>query len=280
MLLGASGTLHADEEPLGLRVEATATADNNVTRSKGADKLGDTALGVGVSKSLVVPLSEYVRLTVLGTAGADRFSKYSGLSKVYAGANAEFQYRPSGEFDAPTFGVFADGRTEQYQSKLRDGYRYSVGARVLQPLSTSLDLFAAVAYNWRDGKSAVFDDKDYSIRFNLDYAVGAGGTLYGGGEFRRGDIVSTAKPALAYLDVADATVRDDVFTDPLRISYRLRANTVSAAAGYNLALKAGHSIDVSLRWVRSTSLDRPTYPGADLIRYYDVQAGIAYLVAF
>jgi len=278
-LLGGSGALHADDS-LGLRVEATATADNNVTRSKGADKLSDKSLGVGVSKSFVVPVSEYTRLSVLGTVGLERFARYAGLSKAYAGVNGEFQIRPSRDFDAPTFGLFADGRREQYRSNLRDGYRYSAGARVLQPLSTQLDLFAAVAYNWRDGKSTVFDDKDYSIRVNLDYAAGGGGTLYGGGEFRRGDTVSTAKPALAYLDVANAIVRDDVFTDPARVSYRLRAKTIIATVGYNLPLKAGHSIDLSLRGVRSTALERPTIPGAGVIRYYDVQVGIAYLVGF
>lgn len=271
--------LRAEDSP-GLNVEAAVTADSNVTRSRGADKLSDVALGVSLAKAHLLPLSANTRLAVLATAGAERFGRFSGLSRAYLGVNGEFQYRPSGEFDAPTFGVFVDSRLERYQSTLRDGYRYSLGARVLQPLSTELDLFAAVAYNVRDGKSRVFDNKEYAIRFNLDYAVGAKGTLYGGGELRRGDIVSTARPALDYVDVADAIVRDDVFTDTVRQSYRLRANTRLATVGYNLGLESGHSLDVSLRWVRSTSLARPSYPGAEAIRYYDAQVGIAYLIRF
>jgi hypothetical protein len=176
--------------------------------------------------------------------------------------------------------LFGDATVEQYNSTLRDGYRYTLGARVLQPLSTSLDLFAAIACNKRDGKSQVFDDKDCGIRANLDYAVGPRSTLYGGAEFRHGDIVSTAQPSLAYRDVAKAIVSDDAFTDPLRQAYKLRANTMILTVGYNVAVRADHSFDLSLRWSRSESLEKPTFPGAESIVYTDLQAGVAYLVRF
>ena len=159
-LLGAPCALHA-EDSLGLRVEGTVSADSNVTRSRGADKLSDIAYGISVAKTYMVPLSANTRLTVLGTAGMERFDRYHGLSRIYLDVNGEIQYRSSGEFDAPTFGVFLRSTVEQYQSRLRDGYRHSLGARVLQPLSTELDLFAAVARNVRDGKSTVFDNRDY-----------------------------------------------------------------------------------------------------------------------
>jgi len=268
------------DEPFGIRVEANATADNNVTRSRGADKLDDVTYGTSAALSHATLLSEHIRLSLAGTAGVERFAQYDRLSRKYLMLNGEIQYRPSGAFDAPTFGVFASGAKESYKSSLRDGYRYSIGASVLQPVSTDLNFFGAVAYNLRDGRSKVFDDKDYSIRFNLDYAVGARGTLYGGGEFRRGDIVSTARPALNYLDVANAIVRDDAFTDEVRVAYRLRAKTLVATAGYNVGLRTDHSLDIWLRWAGSTSLARPTYPGGDHIRYYDVQAGVAYLIRF
>ena len=279
-ILCAPGALLANE-PLELRVEMAVTADNNVSRSRGTgNKLADVSYGINIGKSQIIPLSEHTRLSLLGSAGAERFIRYTGLSKVFAGVNGEIQYRPSAEFDAPTFGVFGRGTAEQYQSSLRDGHRYSVGARVLQPLGTELDLFAAVAYNVRDGKSRVFDNKDYSARVNIDYSVAAKGTLYVGGEIRRGDIVSTARPAPRYLNVAEASIRDDAFTDTVRQAYRLRAITLIATFGYNLALQTDHSLDISLQWVRSSSLARPSFPGADVIRYYDAQAGIAYLVRF
>ena len=269
------------EEPLDLRVQASVTSDNNVTRSRGdGDKLSDVSYGISASTVRNFPLTSNARLSVRGSAGAERFARYTGLSKLEAGIKGEVQYRPSADFDAPTFGIFAGGKVERYESTLRDGYRYSVGARVLQPLTTRLDLFAAVAHDMRDGKSTVFDNKDYSARLNLDYSVSQKATLYAGGEFRRGDIVSTARPALRYLDVADAVVRDDAFTDTPRQAYRLRATTVIATLGYNLALQPDHSLDLSLRWIRSTSLARPGWANAEAIRYYDVQAGIAYLVRF
>ena len=119
-MLAVPCALRADDSP-GLNVEAAATVDSNVTRSRGADKLSDTVLGVKVSKSLTVPISSNTRLTVLGAVGAERFDRYTGLSRVFLDVNGEYQYRPSGAFDAPTFGVFFNSTVEQYQSTLRDG---------------------------------------------------------------------------------------------------------------------------------------------------------------
>jgi hypothetical protein len=278
-LVSAPSGLRA-EETLDLRVEAAVTGDNNVTRSRGSDKLSDTFYSLSAAKSHDFSLSPNWRLAVQGTAGAEHFNRYFGLSKVYASINGELEYRSSGEFDAPTYGLFADATVEQYNSTLRDGYRYTLGARVWQPLSTELNLFSAVTCNRRDGKSRVFDNDDCAVRANLDYAIGQKATLYGGAELRHGDIVSTAQPSLAYRDVAEATVNDDAFTSPARQAYKLRANTVIATVGYNVGVRTDQSLDLSLRWARSQSLAKPTFPGAEAITYYDVQAGIAYLLRF
>jgi hypothetical protein len=268
------------EEPLDVRLEASATYDSNITRSRGSENvLSDVIYNLNASKSHVVPLTENARLSLLGTAGLEGFHRYTRLSRLFLGLEAEVQYRPSAEFSAPTLGLFGRAAADFYNSRMRDGYRYSFGARILQPLTDRIDLFGAIAHNVRNARSTVFDDKDNSVRVNLDYSVSEKGTLYLNGEYRRGQIVSTSlsDPGAT---VVEAEERDDAFTNPDRTAYRLTAKTGIATVGYSHGLAADRSLDFSIRWVRSTVLPVAGSTLAETIRYYDTQATLAYLVRF
>ena len=263
------------------RLEAAYTYDDNVTRSEGAGNvLSDRfyTLSLNAGKSFQPTL--HTRLVVGLSLGGDVYDKYDGLSRYFGGIQGELQYRTSGEFDAATFGLFLKGFRDQYDSELRDGYRYTAGVRVLKPLSDRLDLFAALAYNKRDGKSLVFDTEDYSARLNLDYRLTRWSTVYLGGEYRDGDVVSTARPSLALVTIAEAVVRDDAFTDTERLAYRVQAGTVIATLGYNLAFGERHSLDLSWRWVQSTAHDSPGFGTTGKPEYTVNQYSIAYLFRF
>jgi hypothetical protein len=261
------------QDSLDLRMEASITADDNVTRSRGADKLGDTIYAVNVGKTWWFPATERTRWKVVGTGGVEAFQRYSGLSRAFVGVEGEWQYRPTGQFSAPTFGLFARAFVDSYQSDLRDGFRASVGARVLQPITDKLEIFGALTHNVGDATSDVFDNKEVSARLNLDYAVSPAGTLYAGGEYRRGQIVSVASsnPAPGKVEVQAA---DDVFRDPDRTAYRVKAKTGIVTLGYSHQLDTDQALDLSLRAVRSSL----TY--ASGVRYYATQATLAYLIRF
>jgi hypothetical protein len=285
LCLGTSASaLCAEDEfqfpPLDYRVEASAAYDNNIARSRGAGNvLSDHIYNVNAAASFAHPLTENSRVKVVGTAGYEAFSRYSRLSRFFLSAEGELQYRPSAEFAAPTLSLFGRAAVDFYDSTLRDGYRYTLEGRVLQPLTDVVDLFGALGYNIRDGKSKVFDLQDWSARVNLDYALAAKSTLYLGLEYRRGQSVSSALPELAFVDIAQAIVRDDAFDDG-RGAYRLKAKTGIVTLGFSHGLKEDQSLDLSLRWVQSTALDKPTFPGAGTIRYYDTQVSVAYLLRF
>jgi len=268
-------------EPLGLHIEAGFTADDNVTRARnGPNKLSDRSFSVDLSKGLIVPVSEHTRLALLGFLGSEKFMNYTGLSRIYYGVQGEYQYRTSGDFYAPTIAIFGRTSADKYESNLRDGYRYSVGINARRSLTEDVQLFGALTHNARDAKSTVFDTRDDSVRLNLDYSISRKSTMYLGGEYRRGDVVSTARPTLAAIDIAKAIVRDDVFTDTARFSYRIRANTVLATLGYNLALDEKQALDVSWRWVQSTPTVPPGFATSDKIRYVVNQLTAAYLIRF
>lgn len=261
------------------RADAAYTYDDNVTRSAGAGNvLSDRFFTLSLNAGKNFQLARHTRLVAGLFLGGDGYDKYDGLSRYFGGIQGELQYRASGEFDAATFGLFLKGSRDQYDSELRDGYRYTAGVRVLKPLSDRFDLFAALAYNKRDGKSVVFDNEDYSARANLDYRLTRWSTVYLGAEYRDGDVVSTARPSLVLVTIADAVVRDDVFTDTERLSYRVQAHTVITTLGYNLAFGERHSLDLSWRWVQATA--KEAFGTAGKPDYKVNQYSVAYLIRF
>jgi hypothetical protein len=193
---------------------------------------------------------------------------------------SELQYRPSPDFGAPTFALFGRVFGQDYESDERRGYRYTIGVSAREELTDRIALFGALAYNDRQARSDVFTGRDGSARVNLDYALTPVSTFYLSGEYRHGDIVSTGTPDLSNLDVARASVIDDAFPGPVRIAYRFRGDTYLAGVGYNLAIGPRDSLDLSLHFVQSQSGTQPNFPGAGVIRYYDNQFSIVYLVRF
>lgn len=278
--VGLLSAAHADE-PLNIHLEAKFTADDNVTRAqRSGDKLSDRSLGFSAAMNHVLPVSGQTRLVVVGKLGGERFDTYSGLSRTFVGIEGEYQYRASAAYDAPTFGLFGRGYRDFYESDLRDGYRYTAGVRALRSLTDRVDLYAELTYNRRDGSSEVFDGHDYAGLVNFDVSLSQKGTLYLNGQYRRGDVVSTARPALEYVDIAKAIVQDDVFTDTQRFAYRIEARTVIATVGYNVALAERQSLDFSWRWVRSSATSDPGFVGASPVRYIVNQLTLAYLLHF
>lgn len=275
--------------PLGLRLDAGYRFSNNVTRAPDntADVLSDQSLGLGIDKNFLLPLTERTRLIVNGFVGGEKFLDFDGLSNLNYGVQGTWQFRPSGEYGAPTYALFVRIAGDQFQSSLRDGYRASAGVSVRKPLTDRIQVSAAAAYNWRNATSAVFDQRDGSLRLNLDYALFGRSTLYFGGEYRRGDTVSTTRPSLALASIAKAQETDDAFDDGVvRTAYRFTATTLIGTVGYNLAFGASQSLDLSYRYVRSTPTDTISgayggaWYGVQTPRYVDHQVALSYLVRF
>jgi hypothetical protein len=270
------------------RVEASLTADDNVTRAGGSDALRDTILGVRASKGLTLPVSQRTRAIVQGFVGGEKFQKYDGLSHNFFGAQADFQYRSSGEFGSATYSVFARTQKEYYQSDLRDGYRHAYGVTVLKPLTDRVTFLGALQQNITDGKSVVFDTQTTALRANIDWTVGTWNTFYLGAEYRKGDFVSTNcrtcdpnKTAGLVNTATPNIIQDDAFTDTVRDAYRLKANIIVSTLGYNRGFRGGQSLDIS--WRRAiSSLDQAAVAPATKSDFaYTVnQYSLAYLVRF
>ena len=285
----APGTARAlDFEFTAARVEASLTADDNVTRAGGSDALRDAILGVRASKGLTLPVSQRTRAIVQGFVGGEKFQKYDGLSHNFFGAQADFQFRSSGEFGAATYSVFARTQAEYFKSDLRDGYRHAYGVTVLKPLTDRVTFLGALQQNISDGKSDVFDNHNTALRASFDWSLSNWNTVYASAEYRKGNFVSTncrdcdLNKTLGLVNTASPhIIQDDAFTDTIRDAYRLDANVIIATLGYNRAFGSGQSLDISWRYATSSLAQPSVAPATKSDFAYTVnQFSLAYLVRF
>jgi uncharacterized protein with beta-barrel porin domain len=265
-----------------VRVEAGVMWDDNLTRAReSADRISDHIYSLNVSKRAVFEVTDYTRVVATAFLDGEKPYRYAGLDRIAGGIHGEFQYRTSAEFDAVTFGVFGRALLEEYESRLRSGHRYSFGLNARQSLTDRIDAFGALARNVRNARDTVFDVKDYSGRLNFDYSLNGNGTIYLGGEYRRGSTVSTGAFSFQSIDIAEAFVQDDAFGRATFFAYRLKAKTLLGTLGYNLPLGPRDSLDFSWRRAEST----PTYGGSGLYqggkaRYTVNQLSAVYLMRF
>ena len=182
---------------------------------------------------------------------------------------------------APTFALTARTATEEYKSEARDGYRHSLGLSVRQPVTDRFQVIGAVNYLMRDGRSAVFDTREASVRLSADYSVFRRGALYLTLDYRIGDIVATGQPSVAFVELASAIVADDAFEDTTRYAYRMDGRVGLVQLGYNQPFGERHALDFSWRMANATpdSVDGVS-AAAQRIHYTVNQYTLAWLVRF
>jgi uncharacterized protein YhjY with autotransporter beta-barrel domain len=264
-----------------VRVDASYTWDDNVSRSREArDKLADHIFGVNVTKAHIFRTSTHTRVVASLFGQGEEFYEQTGLGRFSGGGQAELQYRSSGDFDAVTFGLLGRVQGDYYQSEKRRGYRYHVAVSARRSLTDRIEAFAALTGNARYAKSAVWDNKDYGAKVNLDYALGGPlGSLYLTGEYRKGDFVSSGRFALESIDIAEVLTPDDAF-GPGYFAYRTEAKAWLGTLGYNRPLGPRDALDFSWRRVQVTPVNRPSFELNGPFRYIDNQYSIVYLMRF
>jgi outer membrane autotransporter protein len=140
-----------------VRVEAGYAFEDNLNRTREADRLSDSVYSLNISQGRTFSLSPNSRFVARWLLDGVKLHTYSGLDHLSGGLNGELQYRSSGSFGTPTFGLFARAALDEYDSGQRDGYRYSFGVNVRKSLTDRLHLFAALARNDRNADSVVFE---------------------------------------------------------------------------------------------------------------------------
>jgi uncharacterized protein YhjY with autotransporter beta-barrel domain len=269
-------------KPKDIQVDAGYTFDSNVTRAKASDdKRSDrsTSLNAGLTSTFTFNDYPNIRALVTYSAGGEKFQNFDGLSRASAGLQGELQYRPSSDFDAPTFSLTAQATGEYFQSVLRRGVRSSIAGSVRMPITDRISLFGALAHNERDARSDVFTSRENAIRSGVDFMLSGNETIYLNGEFRKGHFVSTGKASLENLAIADVFVFDDSFLATDFLTYRTKGKTVLSTLGYNRGLGERHSLDLSWRRILSTPDFRPSFVTSPRSYVVD-QYSLVYLMRF
>ena len=262
---------------VNVRGDLGYTYDDNVTRS--VDKLSDQSWNLGLSRIFAMQLNDNTRISLEPSLGFEKFETYVGLSHADAGIRAELQYRASGDFSSPIYSFFTKLSGSNYETTLRDGERLQMGLSGYLPVTDRINAFSAIGIDARHATSAVFNGTSAFLRLNLDYALTSSATIYAGGEFRAGDLVSSGFVTLNNLDDAKIYVLDDAFPHSGRIAYRFNGQTGIGSLGYNLGLSSTSSVDLSYRIILATPNYQPEYD-SPTIRYVDHQLSLVYLVRF
>ena len=267
--------------PPRFQLEAGITHDDNVTRSRtDADRRADQLYAVQLGRDWDLALNGATRVTLNALAGGEAWGRYRKLDRAFAQGQATLEYRGSGEFSAPTFGLFARAAADAYRSTLRSGQRYALGASVSAPLTDRIDALGIVAYDNRQARSAVFSGHGWSARVNLDYAVSDVGTLYFGADYRDGDTTASGGPSLENIDIAEVFVADDAFAAQQFLTYRFKGRTVLAVLGYNHGLGHGVALDLSWRHARTTPRQGLPFASSVADRYVANQFALSVLWRF
>jgi hypothetical protein len=264
-----------------VQVDLGYTYEDNVTRSRSVDEiLADRLLGLNASAGGYLRINDNTRVLVTGMLNAEKFKTYDGLSNLSGGLQAELQYRPSAAFDAVTFGAFARGWLDSYESHLRDGSHFALGVNAQGALTDRIGVYGELAWNQRNARSDVWDLHYYSARLNIDYSLARSGTVYVNGEYRRGNTVADGRATLVNVSLAQVFVLDDAFPGKQLFAYRFDARTWVGTVGYNLPLGQQAAIDISWRRAQGTPTDRPDFDVHGSLRYIDNQYSLFFLKVF
>ncbi|MDH3714186.1 MAG: autotransporter domain-containing protein [Gammaproteobacteria bacterium] len=233
-----------------VHVEAGYEHFENLNRaSDSADEVSDQAFNASVRKPFRYPLGVTKQFVVTGNLDGRNMLEHNGLDRVSAGVQAEFQYRTSSRFRAPTFGLLGRVDLDAYDSSLRSGSRYKLGLNVHSHVTDRVDVFSALEGRGRDADSVVFDTEDAGLRIALDYSLSERDLLRFGGEYRQGDTVSSTPSSNFFSSIADETEPDDAYHNKDFIAYRYQADTTLWTLGYNRALGPQGSVDISWQYV-------------------------------
>ena len=271
----------AGMDDLRIRADVDYTWDDNVPRATTDQKLSDSFATLALGANLPLELTPHSRLVLNATLGGQTYIRYTGLDQVAFDIQGEWQYRSSGQYSAPIWSVFVRERFDWFNSDLRDGYRTSLGVSVRKPVTDRIVAFGAVAFNYGNAQSDVFDTRNVSVRGTLDYSLSRRNSLYLGLEYRDGQSVSTMLPSPAFRSIAQARVLDDVFTDPQRTDYRFDARTGILTLGYNFAITERQALDISYHGVYSKPKEQPDSSlTTSTVYYVDNQITVSYLIRF
>jgi len=233
--------------------ELGAGYDSNVGNSEAAADIRESAFATGgASAEYFRQLNLFTTLVLRGGVQGEHYDRYEGLSNAKATGAARLLVRPDGGFLTPVLGAWVSASYWEFDSAIRDSDEYRGGLFANQQITTRISGRLALGAAWRESDSRVFDTHGASAALNLDWRLAERATLYGGYQFYRGDVVSTAAPTTLKIGLAAEEIEpDDAFGGLAanQRAYRLDAEAHVGTLGLNYALSSKLSADLQGQYV-------------------------------
>ncbi|MFO1434882.1 MAG: hypothetical protein U1F34_00360 [Gammaproteobacteria bacterium] len=273
-------------QPGYLDVGADYLYESNIGRAEHShDVLSDNIAAFSAAYNLPYPLGE--RSGLLNTARLDyaRHADQEDLSEFDASLGSQWRYKPGAAFTAPWLEASARAAVMQFQdSDIRDGASLRVGADIGRNFTDRLIARIGYRYEWRHAWDAdVFNLSNHRLAGSFDLTLSDRLALYGSVGWQIGDLVSTATPSPAILNISEARALDTALSDRApgalrvgnyyqgdRVAYRLEGQTLTGEIGINYALSRTLALDLSVLRFDAAGDGDNDYHG------YQARAGLLY----
>lgn len=238
--------------------EISVIDDDNVRSSQNNDDiLDDTIVSAAVKVKGEKAIDSLTTWDYGGSLTYNSYDTYDDLNNYEFEANTHYRFALTSGLTAPIYSLGARIGGIDSDSEMRDATVYSLSAELSKWLSTTINMTAGLGYSKQDSVSKVFDTSESHIFINFDAEVSRADLVYTTLTLMTGDKVSGATPTLDIVNVADEIEPDDAFGGVAdnQFAYRIDADSVVVALGYNRILTQGLSFDVSARYIYSEARD-------------------------
>ena len=266
------------EEDFSMDAEFSLSQDDNLNRTiLSSHEVKDTfaTANFGIHTANRISQIDFIRYSA--HFKYEHFNNISGLDNAEAGAGLKYSIKPVSGFTKPVYIISADVAWIDSATDIRDSTVFTLGLTSSAWMTSTISARGGVAYRIKDSDSRVFDNKDLRFFINSDLLLTEQLTSYVTINYIRGDTVSTANLSssspeiLAVINLADQIEFDTTF-GANQLAYRLDSRTRTLTVGLNYAIAQKHSLDLSLRNVRSEADSNTDYAVT--------QISLSYLLSF
>ncbi len=253
-----SPMLEAAPSNLFFDLDLSIAADNNVGQAKlKSDIIDDTT----TTSSLLVGYQydvNYLSALSLSTGiKAKQFKQMDTQNSVSLLLNGGFLWQTGLGYRKPVYQFVVNTEIHNNETRQQDSTFIKSQLFMTSRITDVITGTIGLGHNFRDSESTVYDLSDSRIFLSMDYALSKKSSWYGTLNFISGETFSIARPdtdeeILIALSVgADNIQADDAFNAvyPSQVTdwqaYRIHADSIVFALGFNYGFGHGNSIDLS-----------------------------------
>jgi hypothetical protein len=244
--------------------------DDNLSNSlESADRKGDGAGVASAAAGYYQQLGANTRLGLAVVVDGESYLRYSGLTNVGLGLQANLRHKFGLGSQAPWVALAVQAVHRDYRYDDRTGWEYDAAASFGKQLTERWSLRASVRYDRYAAdhlqpavlpgiSTAAYDTSGWTFGLHALFYATEADTLSASYTHRNGTVTAVTPPEWEILEYSDAVALDTVFADdPPLIAYRIKARTDTLALVWSRALGRHAALNFAYSYQRSTTETEP-----------------------